>query len=1001
MPKNGRDENDVYIIPPNFIDRGTFFGGMFKARNAVEAIAVVLAVGLPILGIHGISLTAKIIILCLTALPLGLVALIGISGESLTSFIWIFFRYLRNRRVIGKEPVGGQEKRKNHASIFQWHSEKDKEPKPVHVEEKLKKKRLRQEDFAEEFEAVPNRKRKNFHLHNSLSVHRESNQTKGECREQEITYQNPVAEYLPIEKIQNGIIYTKDHRFLKIVEVEPINFLLRSSREQRNIIYSFVSYLKISPVKIQFKSITKQADINHHLDNVRRELAVEKDERCRALQEDYLRLVERIGSQEAVTRRFFLIFEAENLGGKWRGSAEDEAVNSLQIAARTASLYLHQCGNEVIAWENEEESMTEVVYTLLNRNGPTFPERVQEVVQRYTKDSAFLGSGSVPVAEFVAPEQIDVQNSKYLVIDGLYYSYLLITGYRPKVCAGWMSLMVNAGDGIDVDLFLSRQPKERIIQKLGQQLRINRSKMKDASDTNSDFDDLDNAVRGGYFLKDGLANNEDFYYLNILLTITASSEEELEWKIREMKKLLQSQDMSANRCIFRQEQAFLSSLPLLQLEKKLYEQSKRNALTSGAASCYPFTSYEMCDDNGILMGVNKHNNSLVIIDIFNTQEYKNANFTLLGTTGAGKTFTLQLMALRMRRKHIQVFIIAPLKGHEFRRACANIGGEFIRISPSSPNCINIMEIRRADHSVSDILDGPTLDRSELAAKIQELHIFFSLIVPDMTYEEKQLLDEAFIKTYAEKGITHNNDSLEDPERPGQYRTMPVLGDLHKVLKQNQSTERMANILNRFVNGSAKNFNQQTNVNINNQYVVFDISELTGDLLVIGFFVVVVLTLSFCKEDRTQLKAVFFDELWRLIRSNPMLAEYVLEIFKTIRGYSGSAVCATQDLNDFFALDNGKYGKGILNACKSKIILNLEDEEAQCVQSNLHLSEAELMEITHFERGNGLISTNSNNITVEFKASQLEKELITTDRKELQALVDRARRNQDTECVKIT
>ena len=131
----------------------------------------------------------------------------------------------------------------------------------------------------------------------------------------------------------------------------------------------------------------------------------------------------------------------------------------------------------------------------------------------------------------------------------------------------------------------------------------------------------------------------------------------------------------------------------------------------------------MCDDNGILLGVNKYNSSLIIVDIFNSAVYKNANMSILGTSGAGKTFTMQLMALRMRRKNIPIFIVAPLKGHEFHRACSNVGGSFIQISPASPHCINVMEIRRVDRSVNEILDGPGIQLSELAAKIQQLHIF--------------------------------------------------------------------------------------------------------------------------------------------------------------------------------------------------------------------------------------------------------------------------------------
>lgn len=367
------------------------------------------------------------------------------------------------------------------------------------------------------------------------------------------------------------------------------------------------------------------------------------------------------------------------------------------------------------------------------------------------------------------------------------------------------------------------------------------------------------------------------------------------------------------------------------------------------------------------------------------------HIAILGTSGAGKTFTLQLMALRMRRKGIQVFIIAPLKGHEFHRACSNIGGQFISISPASQNCINIMEIRKADKSVDDLLDGPGTEKSLLAAKIQRLHTFFSLLIPDMSHEERQLLDDAMICTYGTKGITHDNASLEQPKNPGCYKEMPILGDLYEILAASPETKRLANILNRLVNGSARSFNQQTNVALDNKYIVLDISELTGDLLTVGMFVALDFVWDKAKENRTAEKAIFVDECWQLIgaSSNRQAAESVLELAKTIRGYGGSLVCATQDLNDFFALDDGKYGKGIINNSKTKILLNLEEEEAQRVQGVLHLSEAELMEITHFERGSALISTNNNNIAVEIKCSQMEKELITTDRRELAELAQRA------------
>ena len=1018
---SNKNDHDTYIIPPNFIETGTFFGGMFRARNVIEAGILVFAIGAPVFLFLPFGLTTRIIILCLTALPVGLVALIGISGESLSQFLVIFLKYLRNRRVVGGD--GEQPEEKTAPSKSTGKHLKQRPPKEK-KSKAPKRRRSGEADFPAEFDEVrgyeireklrPKKKAKKERPAKANKAKKKAKKRPekerlpkrpAHVKEQKPACLNPVADYLPIEKVENGIIYTKDHRFVKVVEVVPINFMLRSAREQRNIIYSFVSYLKISPVKLQIKVLTRRADINRHLDTVRREMAHEENEQCRLMQEDYLNFVQQVGSREAVTRRFFLIFEYEPWANTRRSEQEDEAIQSLQSAVHTASNYLRQCGNEVIVPENEDEFTVDVLYNLLCRNESAVKPlsvRAQEVVAQYMEHGRESEIDHIPAAEFAAPRSIDFSHGRYICMDGLYYAYLLIPsdGYKTQVPAGWLSLIVNAGDGIDMDMFLARQPKERIIQRVGQQLRINRSKIKDASDTNTDFDDIDGAIRSGYFLKEGLANNEDFYYLNLLITVTAPTAEDLEWKVSEMKKLLLSQDMNVSACHFREEQAFLSALPLVSMEKGLYERGKRNLLTGGAASCYPFTSFEMCDDNGILLGVNKYNSSLIIVDIFNSSIYKNANMAILGTSGAGKTFTMQLMALRMRRKNIPVFIIAPLKGHEFHRACANVGGEFIQISPASPHCINVMEIRKVDRSVNEMLDGPGIQLSELAAKIQQLHIFFSLLIPDMSHEERQLLDEALIRTYNAKGITHDNASLEDPANPGCYREMPVLGDLYEILKAAPETIRMAHILNRLVNGSASTFNKQTNVRLDNKYTVLDISSLTGDLLTVGMFVALDFVWDRAKADRTEEKAIFIDECWQLLSGagatgTRLAGDFVLEIFKTIRGYGGSAVCASQDLNDFFNLDEGRFGKGIINNSKTKIILNLEDDEAERVQETLHLSDAETMEVTHFERGNGLISTNNNNIMVEFKASPLEKDLITTDRRELREILERKRREQES------
>ena len=251
-----------------------------------------------------------------------------------------------------------------------------------------------------------------------------------------------------------------------------------------------------------------------------------------------------------------------------------------------------------------------------------------------------------------------------------------------------------------------------------------------------------------------------------------------------------------------------------------------------------------------------------------------------------------------------------------------------------------------------------------------------------------MLDEAIIKTYADKGITYDNDSLYlDAAKQG-MKEMPILGDLHHNLKDNPLTQRIAIIVSRFVTGSARSFNRQTNVDLSNKYIVLDLSELKGKLLPVGMMIALDYVWDKVKADRTKKKAIMIDEIWQLVgaQSNRMAAEFCLTIFKTIRGFGGAAISATQDLSDFFGLEDGKYGKAIVNNSRNKIILNLEPDEAHYVQDVLKLTKSEIRSITQFERGEALISSNNNKVPVVVKASKAEQEMITTDRAELEAIL---------------
>lgn len=587
MVEISREERDAYLIPQNFVDTGTILGGTVKLRNAVEAAVLAVGSAIPLFYLP-MAFNIRLMIVIAVSVPLGVFGVVGIGGDSLTQFVAHWFRFMKRRRIVTPTPQGNLEANR-------------------HRHLRLISKRYRVV-YYDDSDTLP---------HNAQVLQRKAD------RHGKLVKRQTLYDLLPIEKIENGILHTTDDRYIKILEIEPINFLLRSPREQRSVIYSFASLLKVSPVRLQFKSFSRKADVNAYLDKLRRDAANEPDAAVRKRHMSYIRFVKRLGSRDAVSRRFFVIFQYEAPTNE-RNISYAEIVSTLETTARNFRTYLAQCGNAIVEHENEDEFITDVFYTLLNRRTAVqvpLQERIQDVLASYLAQNDATALDKIPPAAFMIPPSLDLKHGRYLYMDGIYHAYLMIPadGYRAQVIAGWMALLVNAGDGIDVDLFLERQPKERMMQKIGQQIRINRSKIKDTSDTNSDFDDLSNAIRSGYYLKDGLANNEDFYYAAILVTVTAASVKDLEWRIGEIRKLMVSQDMNLQLCSFRQEAAFLSSLPLCAPDTALFKKYRRNILTSTAASFYPFVSFELCDTNGVLLGVNKYNNSLVSLDNFSTR----------------------------------------------------------------------------------------------------------------------------------------------------------------------------------------------------------------------------------------------------------------------------------------------------------------------------------------------------------------------------------------------
>lgn len=977
MPEK-QEHYDAFAIPRNFGEDGISFNGLSR-RNLVEGCILAIATGYPIIFYLKSDVSLRIILLCFVSLPLFFIGLIGYGGESLSQFLVTLIRFLIRRRRLRYYIDAG-------------------EPEPPKAKGMERFKDLFRKKDENTIRYRRQRIPKNGQsLLDKLFLSRSGKKAKkaaeqGEKSKSRRIY-NMAQEFFPVADIRGGMIVTKDGRYIKIVEIQPINFLLRSASEQRDIILSFAELLRIAPVKIQFKSNANRADISKFLEHTAEEMEQEENPACVEMDQDYIRHIQSIATNNAISRRFFAIFEFENQMPAYRPN-EKEIKFALESTARNFRSYLSKCGNSTVEFANETEEnefLLGLLYTLLDHYN------VEDMSLQDKIDRAFklrLAGGNLDemcTADYACPDELDFRHARYVVIDGVYHAYLHIPspGFKTLVGAAWLSPLINAGEAIDVDLFLHKMPSDRMQVQVSRNLRLNKAKISEVSSTSADYNRMGDIMESGYYLQRGLNDGQEFFYLNVLVTVKAFSKKDLENRVSEVMKMMTAKQITLKYCSYMQERAFLSTLPLAKLDPKLYQLGKRNVLTNTAASTYMFTSFEICDESGILLGTNEHNNSLVVLDLFNQRKYKNPHLTLMGTTGSGKTHTLQCLATRMRRKHVATYVIAPLKGHEFVRATKAIGGQFIRISTGSPHCINVMEIRPMDHSANDLLDGEMEEQSYLSMKIDSLLIFFSIIMPEMTNIEEQLLDEALVKTYADFGITNDNASLWDPQRPGQFKPMPILGDLYENLKNSPRAERLAIVLNRFVSGSAKRFNSATNVDLSNPYTVIDLSYLKKKLLSAGMFIATDLIWDLARQNRLKPKAIAIDEAWQLIGSNssPQAAEYLVEMAKIGRAYNTAIIFATQDINDFFSLEGGKYGKAIISNSKTKIILNLEPHEAEKCGEVLNLTATELHKIKHFDRGHGLLSSNGNNIAVHFQASALENSLITTDPEELRRIAE--------------
>ena len=589
---------------------------------------------------------------------------------------------------------------------------------------------------------------------------------------------------------------------------------------------------------------------------------------------------------------------------------------------------------------------------------------------------AFL-KGTFSEKDFLSPSYINNENPKYFEIDNIYYASLLIINYDREQQELLLKTIIDTNIDINISIFYEKQDTYKTIRDLTYYIG---NVGADLKETNQNRQDIEIAAftynDAKYIRREMQINNEELYFLYIYINTFSTELKTLEYLLNKIEGILQSKGMQTRRAYFRQEQAYKACLPLMENHAILKEITKRNVLTDGLVATYPFISSAIFDEDGIFIGTNIYNNSLVFIDRYNTEKYKNANICIFGTSGAGKSFYTKLLILRYRLMGIEQYIIDPER--EYNHLCKELNGTLLKIGPGSDTYINIFDIRQ--ESIEDNEQG------YLANKINKLIGFFNLIFGTMNEEEKAVLEEKLIEVYTIKHITFDDKTLFKKEenkitiKPVFKDTydMPILEDLYNLLKKDKKTEIFAIKLIPFIKGSLKFFNHYTNVELNNQLIIADVYELGEENLKYGMYLFTDLFWDKIKKDRKRKKAIYLDEIWRLIgvTSNKEVASFIYKIFKTIRKYGGSSVAITQDISDLFSLEEGTYGKSILNNSSIKTFFSLEEENIKVLEKYTNLSEKEKIEIKSLKRGECLMFVGDEHILTKIEAGEFEKEIIS-------------------------
>ena len=584
-------------------------------------------------------------------------------------------------------------------------------------------------------------------------------------------------------------------------------------------------------------------------------------------------------------------------------------------------------------------------------------------------ETEFL-KGITTLRDLIAPSSLEIQ-SAYFRIGTKYGRTLYIYGYPRQIYTGWLSSIINVDEVIDVSMFIypveSQVVLNNLRKKVGQleasiSINAEHGKVRDPG--------LEAAIQDAEELRDQLqVGAERFFRYGLYMTMYADSLDELAFVQHKIETILGQQLVFSKVASSQQEQGLNSTIP--QMTDQL--QIRRNMNTGAISTSFPFTSADLTQEKGVLYGINMHNNGLVIFDRFSLE---NANMVVFAKSGAGKSFTVKLEALRSMMMGADVIIIDP--ENEYQRLAEAVGGSYIQLSLNSSVRINPFDLPR-------VIDSDDAEDA-LRANLVTLHGLLRLMlggsqiaangvaVSALAPSEEADLDQALIDTYARAGIT--SDPLTHNSLP------PTINDLYEtLLHMGGSGPQLAQRLRKYTTGTFVGiFSQQSNIDINNTMVVFNIRDLEDELRPVAMYIVLS---HIWNKTRTEQKKrlLIVDEAWQLMKYDDS-ANFLFSLAKRARKYFLGLTTITQDVEDFMS---SKMGRAIVANSSMQLLLKQSSSAVDVLGDVFKLTEEERKRLANFPVGQGLFFAGQNHVHIQIIASPTEQSLITTNPQQVQAM----------------